>query len=72
MKMDLKFNINEAEIKDVPLRGRPRIRYLHGLLIKNRGWQEYCDKLTAHFLDLMTSKKASDLDMGAEGCLHQI
>jgi len=70
--MDLKFNISEAEIKDVPLKGRPRIRYLHGLLIKNRGWQEYCDKLTAHFLDLMTSKKASDLDMGAEGCLHQI
>jgi len=72
MKMDLKFNISELEIKDVPLRGRPRIRYLHGLLTKNRDWQEYSDRITAHFLELMTEKKASDLDMGAPGCLHQI
>ncbi|MDP8219985.1 MAG: ATPase, T2SS/T4P/T4SS family [Candidatus Stygibacter frigidus] len=72
MMMNLKFDISEQEISDVPLRGRPRIRYLHKLLLKNRGWQVYSDELTAHFLDLMTTKKASDLDMGAPGCQHKI
>jgi twitching motility protein PilT len=72
MKMELKFNISEAEIKEIPLKGRPRLRYLHKLMMKNRAWQTYGDQLTAYFLGLMTEKKASDLDMGAAGCLQQI
>ncbi len=70
--MDLKFNISEEEIKNIPIKGRPRLRYLHGLILKNMQWQKQGDELTAYFLELMGTKRASDLDMGSAGCLNQI
>lgn len=70
--MELKYNISEADMQEIPLKGRPRLRYLHNLMMKNRTWQNYSDQLTAHFLELMSGKKASDLDMGAAGCRRQV
>ncbi len=70
--MDLKFNISEEEINNIPIKGRPRLRYLHGLILKKMQWQKQGDELTAYFLGLMGIKRASDLDMGSAGCLNQI
>jgi twitching motility protein PilT len=70
--MEIKFKISDIEKQNIPLKGRPRIRYLHGLVMQKMDWQTQGDRITAEFLELMAEKKASDLDMGAVGCQNQI